>query len=57
LNDFSRLVGVDPKAIRAALRDFEDRRWIRFEGNSVVIVDAEALASVRPMRVPEACRV
>jgi CRP-like cAMP-binding protein len=57
LNDFSRLVGVDPKAIRAALRDFEDRRWIRFEGNSVVIVDAEAIASVRPMHVPEACRV
>jgi CRP/FNR family cyclic AMP-dependent transcriptional regulator len=45
LDDFSLLVGVAPKTTYAALREFEQRGWIRLEDNSVVIVDAQALAS------------
>jgi CRP/FNR family cyclic AMP-dependent transcriptional regulator len=47
LDDFSLLVGVAPKTTDAALREFEQRGWIRLEDNSVVIVDAQALASCR----------
>jgi CRP/FNR family cyclic AMP-dependent transcriptional regulator len=57
LEDFSLLVGCAPETIGATLRDFEDRGWIRLEDNSVVIVDAQALASVRPMSVSEVRRV
>jgi CRP-like cAMP-binding protein len=45
--DFSRLVGVSPEATRNTLHDFKDRGWIHFDDGSVVIVDSQALASVR----------
>jgi CRP/FNR family transcriptional regulator, cyclic AMP receptor protein len=47
VKELSRLVGVSPKLIDDTLRDFEDRGWIRLHGTSVVIVDSQALASVR----------
>ncbi|OBF11506.1 hypothetical protein A5775_15050 [Mycobacterium sp. 852002-10029_SCH5224772] len=53
LKDFAHLVGDDPKTIVAVLQDFEDRGWIRLEGNSVVIVDGHALASLSPMSLSE----
>jgi CRP/FNR family transcriptional regulator, cyclic AMP receptor protein len=56
LDDFSLIVGAAPETIWAALRDFENRGWIRLQDSSFAIVDAQALASVRPMSV-EACRV
>ncbi len=45
--DFSCLVGVSPELTRNALRDFADRGWIRFDDGSVVVVDSQALTSVR----------
>jgi CRP/FNR family transcriptional regulator, cyclic AMP receptor protein len=47
--DFYVLVGVTSEAVRATLRDFEARGWIRMEENSVLIVDAQALRSVQKM--------
>jgi len=47
LEHLSRLVGVSPKSIGDTLRDFEDRGWIRVDGKSVVVIDSQALASVR----------
>ena len=47
VKELPRLVGVSPKLIDDALRDFEDRGWIRLHGTSVVIVDSQALASYR----------
>jgi CRP/FNR family transcriptional regulator, cyclic AMP receptor protein len=47
LEDLSRLVGASSELIGHTLRDFEDRGWIRFDGTSVVVVDSQALASVR----------
>jgi CRP/FNR family cyclic AMP-dependent transcriptional regulator len=46
LKDFARLVGDAPQTIVAVLHDFENRGWIRLEGNTVVIVDGHALASL-----------
>ncbi|OBG29513.1 Crp/Fnr family transcriptional regulator [Mycobacterium sp. 852002-51057_SCH5723018] len=57
LDDFSLLVGVAPETIGATLRDFERRGWIRLEGNSVVIVDGQALSRLRPISLPEVCCV
>lgn len=56
LKDFARLVGDAPKTVVAVLRDFADRGWIRLEGNSVVIVDGHALASLSPMSLSEVSR-
>jgi CRP/FNR family cyclic AMP-dependent transcriptional regulator len=53
LTDFSRLVGVAPRTIDELLCEFEDRNWIRLEDNSVVILDAHALASMRPLGASE----
>lgn len=53
LKDFARLVGDAPNTIVAVLHDFADRGWIRLEGNSVVIVDGHALASLSPMSLSE----
>jgi CRP/FNR family transcriptional regulator, cyclic AMP receptor protein len=47
LEDFSRLVGLSPELIGNTLREFEDRGWIHLDDKSVVVVDSEALASVR----------
>lgn len=47
LDDFSRLVGVAPHTVVATFRDFEERGWIRIHRDSVVIVDGQALRSVR----------
>lgn len=44
--DLSRLVGVAPELVGDTLRDFEVRGWIRLDGASVVVVDAQALAHV-----------
>lgn len=46
LKEFARLAGVAPRTTVAILRDFEERGWIRLDGNSVVIVDGHALASL-----------
>lgn len=49
LRDFSRLVGlvgVAPRTVDATLRDFQSRGWIRLDGDSVAIVDGQALRSV-----------
>jgi CRP/FNR family transcriptional regulator, cyclic AMP receptor protein len=43
LEDLSLFAGVSCETTDAALREFEDRGWIRLEGNSVVIRDAHAL--------------
>jgi DNA-binding transcriptional regulator YhcF (GntR family) len=47
LEDFSRFVGVSPETIGKTLREFEDRGWIRLDDMSVVVIDSQALASVR----------
>jgi CRP/FNR family transcriptional regulator, cyclic AMP receptor protein len=47
LEDFSRLVGLSPELIGNTLREFEDRGWIHLDDKSVVVVDSQALASVR----------
>jgi CRP/FNR family transcriptional regulator len=57
LADFSLLVGVAPATIVETLRDFQDRDWIRLEDDSVVILDAHALASLRPIGASEVCCV
>jgi len=54
LDDFSLLVGVAPETICATLRDFEDHGWIVLEHDSLVIVDVQALASIR-RRSAEVC--
>jgi CRP/FNR family transcriptional regulator, cyclic AMP receptor protein len=48
LEDFSRLVGIPAETVGKTLRDFEDRGWIHLDGKSVVVVDSQALALVRP---------
>ncbi|MCA2264600.1 Crp/Fnr family transcriptional regulator [Mycobacterium marseillense] len=55
--DLSLLVGIAPETIGETLHDFEERGWIRLEDDSVVIVDAQALMSVRPLGVSEVCGV
>lgn len=57
MDDFSLFVGVAPEAINATLLDFEARGWIRLEHNSIVIADAQALRSVRPMSALEVSHV
>jgi CRP/FNR family transcriptional regulator, cyclic AMP receptor protein len=57
LDDLSLFAGVAPATISDTLRDFEDRGWIRLEDNSLVVVDSQALASVRPESVAEVCCV
>jgi CRP/FNR family transcriptional regulator, cyclic AMP receptor protein len=47
MEDFSRLVGVSPEVVRNALSDLENQGWIRLDDDSVVVVDSQALASVR----------
>jgi CRP/FNR family transcriptional regulator, cyclic AMP receptor protein len=47
LQDLSRLVGASPELIGHALRDFENRGWIRLDDKSVVVIDSQALASYR----------
>jgi CRP-like cAMP-binding protein len=47
LEDFSRLVGLSPESIGNTLREFEARGWIHLDDKSVVVVDSQALASVR----------
>jgi CRP/FNR family transcriptional regulator, cyclic AMP receptor protein len=47
LEDLSRLVGASSELIGNTLREFEDRGWIHLDGTSVVVVDSQALASVR----------
>jgi CRP/FNR family transcriptional regulator len=53
--DFSLLVGIAPQTIGETLRDFEERGWIRLEDNSLMIVDAQALMSVRQLSEPGVC--
>ena len=47
MEDFSRLVGVSPEVVRNTLGDLENQGWIRLDDDSVVVVDSQALASVR----------
>jgi CRP-like cAMP-binding protein len=47
LEDFSRLVGVSPESIRIALRDLENRGWIRIDEGSMVVIDFRALSPYR----------
>jgi CRP/FNR family transcriptional regulator, cyclic AMP receptor protein len=47
LEDFSRLVGGSPVTIDKTLREFADRGWIHLDDKSVVVVNSQALASVR----------
>jgi CRP/FNR family transcriptional regulator, cyclic AMP receptor protein len=56
-DDFSRLAGVDPETIGATLRGFEANGWIRLEGDSIVIVDGQALSQVWQVSMGEACGV
>lgn len=49
ITDFARLVGVAPKTVDLTLLDFESRGWIRMDGDSVVIVDGQALRSMSAM--------
>ncbi|HEY1892762.1 MAG TPA: Crp/Fnr family transcriptional regulator [Steroidobacteraceae bacterium] len=53
LEDFSGLVGVSAVIIDQTLRDFENRGWIHLGEKSVVVLDSQALASVRPQSVSE----
>jgi CRP/FNR family cyclic AMP-dependent transcriptional regulator len=53
LEDFSCLVGLSPELIGITLRAFEDRGWIQLDDTSVVVVDSEALASVRSESMEE----
>jgi CRP/FNR family transcriptional regulator, cyclic AMP receptor protein len=43
--EMALFAGVSRETTEAVLRDFEDRGWIRLEPNSLVILDAHALAS------------
>jgi CRP/FNR family transcriptional regulator, cyclic AMP receptor protein len=45
MDEFSRLVGVSPQVVRNALGDLENEGWIRWDDDSVVIVDAQAISS------------
>ncbi len=47
MEDFSRLVGVAPEVVRNTLGDLENQGWIRLDDDSVVVIDSQALASVR----------
>src|ERR1700728_3968440 len=47
MEDFARLVGVSPAMVRNTLGDLENQGWIRLDDDSVVVVDSQALASVR----------
>ena len=51
MEDFSRLVGVSPEVVRNTLGDLENQGWIHLDDDSVVVVDSQALASVRSKRV------
>ena len=51
MEDFSRLVGVSPEVVRNTLGDLENQGWIRLDDDSVVVVDSQALASVRSKSV------
>lgn len=53
--DFSLLVGIPRETVGQTLHEFEERGWIRLEDNSLVIVDAQALMSVRPWSESEVC--
>jgi CRP/FNR family transcriptional regulator, cyclic AMP receptor protein len=53
LEDFSCLVGLSPELIGITLRAFEDRGWIQLDDTSVVVVDSEALVSVRSESMEE----
>ena len=53
LMDFSRFVGLSPESIGQTLREFQDRGWILMDYQSVVVVDAHALASVRSKCIQE----
>lgn len=46
LQEFSQFAGVEPGSIRATLRDFENRGWIRLADNCLEIVDAQSLAAL-----------
>jgi hypothetical protein len=45
--DVAGEVGACAGTVDGVLRDFVDRGWIRLEGTSLVILDAEALAALR----------
>jgi len=47
MDDFSRLVGVSPEVVRNTLSNLENQGWIRLDDDSVVVVDSQALASLR----------
>ena len=47
MEDFSRLVGVSPEVVRNTLGNLENQGWIRLDDDSVVVVDSQALASLR----------
>src|SRR6201996_7675398 len=47
MEDFAPLFGVSPEVVRNALGDFENQGWIRLDDDSVVVIDSQALASVR----------
>jgi CRP/FNR family transcriptional regulator, cyclic AMP receptor protein len=47
MEDFSCLVGVSPEVVRNTLGNLENQGWIRLDDDSVVVVDSQALASLR----------
>jgi len=47
MEDFSRLVGVSPEVVRNTLSNLENQGWIRLDDDSVVVVDSQALSSLR----------
>jgi CRP/FNR family cyclic AMP-dependent transcriptional regulator len=51
--EIEQLVGAGAGTVDGVLRDFVDRGWIRLDGTSLVILDAEALAA---LRYPETLR-
>jgi CRP/FNR family cyclic AMP-dependent transcriptional regulator len=53
MEDFSLLIGAAAETIGETLHEFEGRGWIRLEDNSIVIVDAHALASEPHKSSPE----
>jgi CRP-like cAMP-binding protein len=53
LEDLSGLCGASVEIIDKTLRDFEDRGWIHLGEKSVVVLDSQALASVRPQSISE----
>jgi CRP/FNR family cyclic AMP-dependent transcriptional regulator len=46
LQEISQFAGVVPETVDAALRDFKDRGWIRFEDDCLEIVDARSIAAL-----------